>query len=60
MSDVDDVVTEDGFHPSTVVGAHLVFEETISKGLAVSFNLYRGTEDIGFELIEEEFECSKL
>ena len=35
MSDIYNVVTEDGLHPSTVVGVELVFEEAVTEGLAV-------------------------
>ena len=38
VSNVDDVVAENRLHPSAVVGVEFVFEETIMKGLAVSFN----------------------
>ena len=38
VSNVDDVVAENRLHPSAVVGVEFVFEETIVKGLAVSFD----------------------
>jgi hypothetical protein len=35
MSNIYDVVAEDGLHPSAVMCIWFVFEETVSEGLAV-------------------------
>ena len=60
MSDVYDVVTEDRFYPSTVVGVEFVLEEAVMKGLAVCLNFDWWSEDVWFEFIDAVFECCKL
>jgi hypothetical protein len=50
MSNVYNVVTENRFHPLTVVGVEFVLEETVTKGLAVHLILIGDPKMYGLNL----------